>query len=44
MCRVEQQTICGGIPFGGGRVLTCLADHAPQLSLQCYEALARATR
>jgi hypothetical protein len=44
MCRVEQQTICGGIPLGGGRVLNCLADHAPQLSLQCYEALARASR
>jgi len=44
MCRAEQQTICGGIPFGGGRVLSCLADHAPQLSLQCYEALARASR
>jgi hypothetical protein len=44
MCRVEQQTICGGVPLGGGRVLNCLADHAPQLSLQCYEALARATR
>jgi hypothetical protein len=44
ICRAEQQTICGGIPFGGGRVLSCLADHAPQLSLQCYEALARATR
>jgi hypothetical protein len=44
MCRAEQQTICGGIPLGGGRVLSCLADHAPQLSLQCYEALARATR
>jgi hypothetical protein len=44
MCRVEQQTICGGVPFGGGRVLNCLADHAPQLSSQCYEALARATR
>jgi hypothetical protein len=44
MCRVEQQTICGDIPLGGGRVLNCLADHAPQLSLQCYEALARASR
>jgi hypothetical protein len=44
MCRAEQQTICGGIPLGGGRVLSCLADHEPQLSLQCYEALARATR
>jgi hypothetical protein len=44
MCRVEQQTICGGVPLGGRRVLNCLADHATQLSLQCYEALARATR
>jgi hypothetical protein len=44
MCRTEQQTMCGGIPLGGGRVLSCLADHAPQLSLQCHEALARASR
>jgi hypothetical protein len=44
MCRAEHETLCGGIPLGGGRVLTCLADHAPQLSLQCYEALARASR
>jgi hypothetical protein len=44
MCRAEHETLCGGVPLGGGRVLTCLADHAQQLSLQCYEALARAAR
>jgi hypothetical protein len=44
MCRPEQQALCSGIPVGGGRILTCLADHAQQLSLECYQALARATR
>jgi hypothetical protein len=44
VCRAEQQSLCGGIPIGGGRILSCLADHAPQLSLECYQALARAVR
>jgi hypothetical protein len=44
MCRAEHETLCSDVPLGGGRVLTCLADHAQQLSLQCYEALARAAR
>jgi hypothetical protein len=44
LCRAEQQSLCSGIPIGGGRVLTCLADHAPQLSLECYQALAHASR
>ncbi|MGB6797652.1 MAG: cysteine rich repeat-containing protein, partial [Xanthobacteraceae bacterium] len=44
VCRAEQQSLCSGIPIGGGRILSCLADHAPQLSLECYQALARATR
>jgi len=44
MCRPEQETLCSGIPLGGGRILNCLADHAQQLSLQCYEALSRAAR
>jgi len=44
MCRTEHETLCADVPLGGGRVLTCLADHAQQLSLQCYEALARAAR
>jgi hypothetical protein len=44
VCRAEQQSLCSGTPIGGGRILSCLADHAPQLSLECYQALARATR
>ena len=43
-CRAEHETLCGDVPLGGGRILTCLADHAQQLSLQCYEALSRAAR
>jgi hypothetical protein len=42
MCRPEQESLCSGVPIGGGRILTCLADHAQQLSLECYQALARA--
>ena len=44
MCRAEQQSLCSGVPVGGGRILTCLADHAQQLSLECYQALARVAR
>ena len=44
MCRAEHESLCSDVPLGGGRVLTCLAEHAQQLSLQCYEALSRATR
>jgi hypothetical protein len=44
MCRAEHETLCADVPLGGGRILTCLADHAQQLSPQCYQALARAAR
>lgn len=44
LCRAEQQSLCSGVPAGGGRILTCLAGHAPQLSPECYQALARASR
>ena len=44
MCRPEQESLCSGVPIGGGRILTCLADHAQQLSLECYQALARVAR
>jgi hypothetical protein len=44
MCRAEHETLCADAPLGGGRILTCLADHAQQLSPQCYQALARAAR
>ena len=42
ICGTEQQTLCAGVPLGGGRMITCLADNAPRLSPQCYAALARA--
>jgi hypothetical protein len=44
MCRPEQETLCSGIPLGGGRILACLAEHAQQLSLECYQALVRVAR
>jgi hypothetical protein len=44
MCRAEQESLCSGVPVGGGRILTCLADHAQQLSPECYQALARVAR
>jgi len=44
VCRPEHEALCGDVPLGGGRVLNCLADHAQQLSLQCYEALSRAAQ
>jgi hypothetical protein len=44
VCRAEHETLCADAPLGGGRILTCLADHAQQLSPQCYQALAHAAR
>ncbi len=40
-CRPEQQRLCAGIPASGGKILSCLAANAQQLSPTCYEALAR---
>ena len=40
-CRPEQQRLCAGVPPGGGKILSCLAANAQQLSPTCYEALAR---
>jgi outer membrane biosynthesis protein TonB len=42
VCRAEVGTLCAGMPFGGGRVLNCLAEHASSLSPQCYGALSAA--
>ena len=39
ICRAEVATVCAGVPFGGGRVLTCLAENAASLSPQCAGAL-----
>ena len=40
-CRPEQQRLCAGVPAGGGKILSCLAANAQQLSTTCYQALAR---
>src|SRR5262249_58479563 len=40
-CRPDQERLCAGVPPGGGKILSCLAANAQQLSPTCYEALAR---
>ena len=40
-CRPDQQRLCAGVPAGGGKILSCLAAKAQQLSPTCYAALAR---
>jgi hypothetical protein len=40
-CRPDQERLCAGVPAGGGKILSCLAANAQQLSPTCYAALAR---
>jgi outer membrane biosynthesis protein TonB len=42
ICGVEVRSLCAGVPFGGGRVITCLAANASSLSPSCYSALSAA--
>jgi Cysteine rich repeat len=44
ICTADQQMLCPGVPAGGGRILTCLAEQAPRLTPGCYAALAAARR
>lgn len=44
LCRTDQETLCAGIPPGGGRIISCLAENTPRLSPGCYEGLARGLR
>lgn len=41
ICGGDVSRWCQGVPPGGERVLKCLAAHAPELSRQCYDAIAR---
>jgi hypothetical protein len=41
-CRPDIPQVCYGVPFGGGRVIRCLRDHAAQVSPNCAQALAAA--
>jgi hypothetical protein len=42
ICGVEVRSLCAGVPFGGGRVISCLAENASSLSPSCYGALSAA--
>jgi hypothetical protein len=42
MCIEEARGLCGGVPPGGGRIISCLARNAAQLSPQCRAAMAEA--
>jgi hypothetical protein len=42
MCIEEARGLCGGVPPGGGRIISCLARNASQLSPQCRAAMAEA--
>jgi hypothetical protein len=39
ICGPEARTLCAGVPMGGGRILSCLAENASSLSPDCYSAL-----
>jgi hypothetical protein len=39
ICGVEVRSLCAGVPFGGGRIISCLAANASSLSPSCYGAL-----
>jgi hypothetical protein len=42
ICGVEVRSLCAGTPFGGGRIISCLAENASSLSPRCYGALSAA--
>jgi hypothetical protein len=42
ICGVEVRSLCAGVPFGGGRIISCLAANASSLSPSCYGALSAA--
>ena len=42
ICGAEVRSLCAGVPFGGGRIISCLAANASSLSPGCYSALSAA--
>jgi hypothetical protein len=38
-CRTDIETLCAGVMAGEGRILSCLADNASQVSDSCKEAV-----
>lgn len=43
-CGGDYQRFCPGVRPGGGRVLSCLRAHGPQLSQQCHSVLLAAAQ
>jgi len=41
-CQADAQNLCSGVQSGGGRVLTCLAQHKDAVSDGCKQALIKA--
>ena len=44
ICSADQRALCPDVQLGGGRLLSCLAEHASALSPTCYRALSAAAR
>ena len=44
VCGADQSALCPGVQLGGGRLISCLAEHATALSPACYRALSAAAR
>ena len=44
ICSPDRRRLCGDVPPGGGRIIACLAENAPNLSPDCAAALAAARR
>jgi hypothetical protein len=38
-CGVDIRTLCAGVPVGGGRIVSCLAEQSASLSPACREVL-----
>lgn len=41
-CQADAQTLCPGVPEGGGRILNCLAQHKDAVSDACKQAVLKA--
>jgi hypothetical protein len=42
ICAADARVLCSATPLGGGGLIGCLAENAPNLSPECYSALAAA--